>query len=611
MLYLIRVCGPSGWGLLIVTVLALVFIVRALSRRQPRDPEAAPGTDTGHAYARHSILFWGAMAAVLGFLSQCAAVYTALTTILSAEALSQAAVQRGFAESFIPSFWGFGVLVVCALVWLGLALANRRPRTHRRQAATLAMIAAALIAGQGCSSGDRPAAAITDGVWLGRAGGDEFYFEITANPAEGFGGVVHSLSAGKKYGEMAISHARWEDPQLELIMGATQVTYRGQVDLARGRVRGALHYADGTSRDMELRRADPDQVPGLRARPRPAPGEPLYAYRSPADRNDGWTTASVEDVGFARSEIEGLVTAVIDGQAGVLHSLLVVRDGRLVLEEYFHGYGPDDLHRLASVTKSVASLLVGLALDQGRIRDLDVPVFSFFPQHDDLRTAAWERVTLRHLLTMSMGLDWSDEEAGRLHGTGEAFFRLVLARRISGEPGTTWRYVSANVNLLAGVLRQATGRQADEFARQHLFTPLGIERFDWSWGAQDGYRAMDGSLQLRPRDMAKLGQLVLDEGRWQESQIVSAAWIRESTGLRIPTGEPIGGYGYLWWVGSIQAPTGPEPVVLANGFGSQFIAAFPEQHLVLVSTGGNDDNGKHFALAPLVGRYLLGAGSSR
>ncbi len=608
MLYLIRVCGPSGWGLLIVTILAVLFIVRALLRRWNHGAGAAHGADNGYEYARHAILFWGAMGAVLGFLSQCAAVYAALTRIMSAEALSPAAVQRGFAESFIPSFWGFGLLAVCLLFWFVLDSTRGRAPARCRPAAATVLMAAALAVGHGCSSGDRPAAAITDGVWLGRAVGDEFYFEITADPAEGLGGVVHSLSGGKKYGEMAISRADWEDPQIELLMGATQVTYRGQVDLARGLVRGALHYADGSHRDMELRRVDPDQVPGLRARPRPAPGEPLYTYRAPADRNDGWATAAVAEAGFARGAIEALVTAVIEGQAGLLHSLLVVRDGRLVLEEYFHGYGADDLHRLASVTKSVSSLLVGLAVDQGRIRDLDVPLFSFFPQHTDLRTAAWERVTLRHLLTMSMGLDWSDEEAGRLHGTGEEFFRLVLARRSMGEPGTTWRYVSANVNLLAGVLRQATGLPADEFALRHLFGPLGIERFDWSWGAQDGYRAMDGALQLRPRDMAKLGQLVLDEGRWRESQIVSADWIRESTSARIPTGEPIAGYGYLWWVGSLPSPTGPAPVILANGFGSQFIAAFPQQNMVLVTTGGNDDNGKQFALAPLVGRYLLGAG---
>jgi CubicO group peptidase (beta-lactamase class C family) len=251
------------------------------------------------------------------------------------------------------------------------------------------------------------------------------------------------------------------------------------------------------------------------------------------------------------------------------------------------------VHRLASVSKSMSSLLVGVAVDRGTIAGADAPLLDFF---GDLRRSddpRWRAETLHHLLSMSMGLDW--EPGDGPHGTGPAFFQQVLDRRVIHDPGTHWAYHSANVNLLAGVLKQATGLHADEFAEAHLFAPLGITAYDWSYLATDGYRLMDGSLQLRPRDMAKLGLLLRDGGRWRGEQVVSAEWIRRSITPHIDTDGPER-YGYLWWLGEVPGQGGPQPVVFANGHGSQFIAWLPERDLILVVTGGNEDNGKHFAV---------------
>jgi CubicO group peptidase (beta-lactamase class C family) len=291
------------------------------------------------------------------------------------------------------------------------------------------------------------------------------------------------------------------------------------------------------------------------------------------------------------------------GDAGVIHSLLIVAGGRLVVEEYFHGWGPDDLHHLASVTKSVSSLLVGQAIDTGDIAGVDTPVLDFFPDLEAGDDPRWQDEKLRHVLGMCMGLDWDVADDGP-HGTGPEFFQQVLNRSVAHDPGTDFEYRSANVNLLAGVLRQATGMHADRWAQERLFRPLGIENFDWSYLAVDGYRLMDGSLQLCPRDLAKLGMLLRDEGRWQGRPVVAPDWIRESTAPFMAADGPWR-YGYLWWIGEYPTDSGPEPVVFARGRGSQFLVWMPVRDLIVVTTGGNEDNGKGMAVMRVLARHLF------
>lgn len=306
--------------------------------------------------------------------------------------------------------------------------------------------------------------------------------------------------------------------------------------------------------------------------------------------------------------LESLVEAVAEGEAGILHSLLVAKGGRLILEEYFHGFGRQDLHHLASCTKSIASLLVGLAIGEGSISGVGALVADFFPEIRDGKGSGWDGLTLEHLLTMSMALDWTREEAANVHGTGPDFFRRVLLRSVSGTPGEDWAYVSANVNLIAGILYSATGMQAEAYAVRSLFQPLGIETWNWDGLRTDGFNLMDGSLRLLPRDMARVGQMVLDGGRWSDRQIVDEDWVRKSTSPHLATGDSPEGYGYLWWTTEREGPGGERiPVILANGWGSQFIFIFPSKDLVVVTTGGNEYNGKHMNVAELLGRLLVPA----
>lgn len=442
----------------------------------------------------------------------------------------------------------------------------------------------------------RAPANLTQGVWIGEGGQDQFLFDLRGTP-DFLHGFVHVMRDGKMVSQLEITRASYRPPELEMFIERTNATYRGTVDPEDGRVVGSLKFGREPGPAMALRWADPVGMPGFAAVPR----EGEYTYREPPADDDGWDVATPGEAGLDRAAVEALVRSVTAGDAGLIHSLIVVRGGQLVLEEYFHGFTSTDLHRLASITKSVASLLVGAAIDRRLISGVDVPLSRYF----DSVHPSWRSVTLDHLLTMSMGLE--SERGGQVgeEGSEGMPFQRILERRVVDPPGTRWEYVSANVDLIAGVIRRASGRHADAFAEEVLFSPLRIATYDWEYGRKDGYNLMSGSLHLRPRDLAKIGAVVAGQGRWRGKQVISEAWIRKSTRLRFQTGELLSGYGSLWWLGELPCGHGAEPIIVANGWGSQFIVVFPHLDLVVVTTGGNDDNGRHMDIGGVLTRTLL------
>lgn len=445
---------------------------------------------------------------------------------------------------------------------------------------------------------------LTSKVWAGTGGQDNIVFKFWIAGDDSLSGEAHTLRGGKHRTQSPATRVIWKDPDIEVHMN-TGVVFRGKLDGAGTRLDGELVYKGKPLMQLALDGVDAGSVPGFLARQAPPDG-PLYSYSVPEETGDGWQPAGPETIGMEQAQLEALVTDVIEGKAGILHSLLIVGNGKLILEEYFHGYERDDLHRLASVTKSVSSLITGIAIDQGKIAGVDVPLVDFFPRSKADAGGDWKNVTLKHLLTMSIGTAWSEAEAERTHGTGDAFFQKLLSRDFANAPGEKWQYVSANVNLLAGVIKHATGMQADKFAGINLFGPLGIDKWNWDYGMVDGYPLMDGSLMLRPRDMAKLGELVADGGRWNGNQVVSREWIEESTAPHIVTSvDAPEKYGYLWWRFYVPSSAGTREAVVANGLGSQLIAVFPALNLVVVTTGANDENGMQFAIAKLLAARVL------
>ena len=598
---LIRLSGPYGYVLSLLALVVLFVTIRA-TRTLLR------GTGPSAIVIReqmNAVLFWGTVSGVMGFLGQCDGSYRALSAILRAREISADVVAEGFVISFVPTLFGLGILGFSVAAWGCLRLLTRAPAKLPPAFPPLFLLL--LLGVFGCSAGtpgERPGD-LTEGVWVMEAGPDQFLWEFSRD-GETLGCVVHDMVGSRKMNETPCLDAVAEGSRVTASMD-TGVRLEGEVNLARGLLTGRLLYPDGSDMEVDLpwhrREAHPGFFPLGDAE-----ASSSYSYSAPEERSDGWKVASAAEVGIDPEALVEMVEGVARGEAGVLHSLLVARHGRLVMEEYFHGFGPETLHRIASCTKSVSSLLIGLAIQRGDIPGPDAPVAEFFPEYRSAMGSGWEDLTLEHLLTMSMALDWSPEEAENLHATGQEFFRRALSHSVSGTPGRDWAYVSANVNLVAGILHRATGVHAEAFAEEFLFHPLGIESWNWDYGKTEGFNLMDGSLQLLPRDMAKIGQMVLDGGRWGGTQIVSEDWIRISTQRHLQAGEGSEGYGYLWWLMDAPVSEGDSvPVVFANGWGSQFIAVFPTLDLVMVTTGGNDYNGKHLAVAQLLGRYLLPA----
>jgi len=315
---------------------------------------------------------------------------------------------------------------------------------------------------------------------------------------------------------------------------------------------------------------------------------------TPVVEGGDWPVAGLADEGLDAERLGALLGRIRGSQYGYIDSLLIARDGRLVLEEYFRGWSASTPHTLQSVTKSVTSLLTGIAIDRGRLATAD-RVVDFFPDYQPIANldANKRALAVRDLLMMRSGFDWDETVyAGspleRMNECRCDWIRWVLDWPLRTAPGTEWNYVSGGVVLLGAVVGVATGQRIDEFAEDTLFGPLGVEGALWVRGRPNGLPHTGGGLSLRSRDMAKLGEVVVEGGRWQGRPIVSAAWIAESTARRGSDSWAQGGrptdYGYLWWI-----LDGPGDVVAGLGALGQFIFVVPSLQLVVTVTSTNDN----------------------
>lgn len=294
----------------------------------------------------------------------------------------------------------------------------------------------------------------------------------------------------------------------------------------------------------------------------------------------GWQSATPESQGLASGALAEMLE--ITRQPGYdLDSLLIVRHGKLVLAVHYPGVQAKAPHPVYSVTKSVIGLLVGIALEQGLLEGVEQPIWDFFSQDEienwDPRKAD---LTIAHLLTMTTGLDWDESLIQRLAASADwADFMLELP--MASGPGEAFNYCSGCTHLLSVILEQATGETAAEYARQHLFSPLGIDFPTWQ-SDRLGHSIGGWGLTLTPGDMAKLGLLVLQTGAWEGQQVIPASWVQQACQPRLnPPGERGEAYGYLWW----QHPLPDQPpVCYAAGLHGQLIYVLPGQDMVVVTT---------------------------
>ena len=329
----------------------------------------------------------------------------------------------------------------------------------------------------------------------------------------------------------------------------------------------------------------------------------------PAAARGGLETASAEAAGIDSTLLAALTRDIRAGKYPNIHSLLVVHHGKLGVEEYFEGaderrgekvgtvrFDADTLHDARSITKSVTSIVFGIAVADHTIPDIDTPVLQFFPEYANLRTPERMAIRLRDLLSMTAGLQWDEDS----HPYGDPLnsetamdsaadpYRYVLEQPIVAERGRSFRYSGGNTLLLAAVIERATKMRLDEYARRVLFDPLGIDRYEWL-KYPNGTPIAASGLRLLPRDMAKLGLLYLNDGRWRGTQIVAESWVRDSLSPHATISDrPFGfqRYGYQWWLGSAHVGQSNVAWSAAVGWGGQRILIVPSMDLVMVLTAG-------------------------
>lgn len=335
-------------------------------------------------------------------------------------------------------------------------------------------------------------------------------------------------------------------------------------------------------------------------------------------RPAAWETESPHAAGFA-PDLSAKLDALIAGKRiWNVHGVLVARGGNMVLERYFDGvdwvrgrslgtvaFGPETLHDLRSVSKSIVGLLYGIALDQGKVPPPGAPLLDAFPDHADLAAdPARAKWTVHHALSMTMGTDWDELGVPYTDPTNSEIemdrapdrYRYVLGRPVVFEPGRRWVYSGGATALLGRMIAQGTGRSLHAFARETLFDPLGIGPSEWLADANGNEFAASG-LRLLPRDLLRIGQLVLRQGESGGRRIVSGEWIARATTPYVSCDE-VRRYGYQWYMGEMAftVPAGPrwnrnrlEHFQGAYGNGGQRLWVFPGLDMVVAVTAGNYD----------------------
>ena len=323
--------------------------------------------------------------------------------------------------------------------------------------------------------------------------------------------------------------------------------------------------------------------------------------------------ATPQSLGVNAQILQQMERAIIDGTYPNIHSVLISKNGKLIYEQYFEGkdeiwgdtlgivaHGPDQLHDVRSISKSVVSACVGLAISQGKIKDVDQSVFEFFPEYAQYNSGLKSRLTIYHLLNMTSGLEWNENvpysdpnNSEILMTASEDPMEYVLSRPMESAPGQYWEYNGGTTQLLAAIIKKTTGLHIDQYAAQYLFEPLGIEKFEWTYFPGLEMPAAASGLRLTSRDLLIFGMLYAQEGKWKGQQILPPSWIADSGRSYVQFGRNNNvGYGYQFWIfdGRTIFNTLDHPIVAAVGNGDQRIYWDAVNELIVVVTAGNYNN---------------------
>lgn len=338
-----------------------------------------------------------------------------------------------------------------------------------------------------------------------------------------------------------------------------------------------------------------------------------YSYVQPTQLDDELPVAPMYNEGMDTSKIVAITKLILADTFPNIHSMLILRHGKLIYENYFAGedeivgkgkvgyvdHTVGDLHDCRSVSKSFTSACIGIAIKQGFIKSIYEPIYSYFPEYAKYFDSAKQKITIRHLLTMTSGLDWDENTPYldlknteiQMDGSDDPI-SFILSRKLTSTPGAVWNYSAASATLLGEILRKATSERLDKYAEKNLFAPLGIKKYTWEPMLKNkNMTAAAWGLRLRPRDLAKFGLLYMNNGKWGNTQVLDTDWVNQSLSAQVlrPSESPkvARGYGFQFWTDPLTLTGYKTNLPFAMGRGGQLIIMWRSMDIMLVFTGGN------------------------
>ena len=313
-------------------------------------------------------------------------------------------------------------------------------------------------------------------------------------------------------------------------------------------------------------------------------------YVKPIDKNDGLKVSTLEEHNLNRNAFENVNKDICSGMYGNLHSVLVIHKNELVVEQYYNGWDENQIHFLASTTKSFSAIMTGIAIEQGKIKDENQKMLDFFPDflyqsNDTLKN----KITIKHLLTNTSGFEWDEvslpvddpNNMGYKMDKVDNLFEASIELPMETMPGTKYAYSGPNNIIIGEIIKASTGQNIAEFAEANLFKPLGI--IDYHWFSKNGIYDVGGGLKLKSRDIAKYGLLHLNKGKWNDKQIVSSEWMDEIFEPYIEIKKPL--YSCCQWQ-MVKTEYGFNSWFIP-GNGGQIINVVPDLDLVIVINADN------------------------
>jgi CubicO group peptidase (beta-lactamase class C family) len=338
-----------------------------------------------------------------------------------------------------------------------------------------------------------------------------------------------------------------------------------------------------------------------------------YNYSTPIDLLDGIKVTNSFDLQIDKFELAKITKLILSDTIPNIHSLLILKDNHLIYENYFEGedekvgkklgyisHSANDLHDCRSITKSITSACIGIAVTKGLIENIDDPIYPYFKQEyqnkfDDKK----KKITIRNLLTMTSGLKWNEDISYRDPRNTELRMDIstdpidfILGRPMVHEPGETWNYNGGNTQLLADIIKSVSGLSIDKFAEKELFEPLGINRYEWMT-LTDNMPAAASGLRLTSRDLLKIGMLYMNNGLWNKKILINPEWINLSLNSEIrrsSTKDTNAGYGFQFWTSEEMINGKAIYIQEAKGNGGQRIFFCKSLNLLVVITAGNYNN---------------------